>query len=347
MSASVVSGEAAAGEPAANTQEDGKCAGEHSRTPDFFVVGHPKSGTTALYEMLVRHPQIHMASEKEPWFFARELLHRAPPRKPIGIPATLEEYLSLFAGAAPGQRLGEASTTYLWSPSAAATIAAIYPHARIVAILREPASFLRSLHLQFLEGHIESEPDFARALALEPQRREGQGVPDHTYWPQLLRYSEHVRYTEQLRRYHAVFPREQVLVLVYEEFRRDNQATLRRLLRFLGVDERVAIETLYANPTVRPRSRWMHGVLHAVSVGRGPLSRGLKDSIKVVTPDRLRRAALHSLRTRVLYRDAAAVGRRERQTLHKLRRQYAPEVRALSEYLDRDLVSLWGYENVG
>ncbi len=40
------------------------------RVPDFFIVGHPKCGTTALYEMLRRHPQIFMPDIKEPWFFA-------------------------------------------------------------------------------------------------------------------------------------------------------------------------------------------------------------------------------------------------------------------------------------
>ncbi len=45
---------------------------------------------------------------------------RAPPRKPFPSPETLEEYLSLFEAPSAGQAVGEASTTYLWSPSAAA-----------------------------------------------------------------------------------------------------------------------------------------------------------------------------------------------------------------------------------
>jgi len=50
------------------------------RLPDFFIVGQPKSGTTALYEMLRRHPEIFMPASKEPWFFADELHERPPPR---------------------------------------------------------------------------------------------------------------------------------------------------------------------------------------------------------------------------------------------------------------------------
>jgi len=51
---------------------------EPRRRPDFFVVGQPKSGTTALYEMLRQHPQIYMPDLKEPEFFAADLRRRAP-----------------------------------------------------------------------------------------------------------------------------------------------------------------------------------------------------------------------------------------------------------------------------
>ena len=69
--------------------------------PDFFIVGHPKSGTTALYQMLRPHPQIYLPESKEPWFFATELHERTPPR-PGGTPTTLDEYRGWFRGAASG-----------------------------------------------------------------------------------------------------------------------------------------------------------------------------------------------------------------------------------------------------
>ncbi len=316
-----------------------------TRMPDFFIVGHPKCGTTALYEMLRRHPQIHMSVEKEPWFFSTELRFRAPPRKPVGIPDTLDEYLALFAGAAPGQRIGEASTTYLWSRAAAGAIAEVQPDARIIAILREPAGFLRSLHLQFLEAHIETEPDLRRALSLEDARRRGGQLDKHAYWPQMLLYSEHVRYVEQLRRYQERFPAEQLLVLLYDDFRADNEATVRRVLRFLEVDGDAPIEVVEANPTVRPRSQRLHGLVHAVSVGRGPASRTVKTAVKALTPDQPRRDLLHTFRRRVVYRAPAATAEDE-AFMRELRVRFKPEVLALSEHLGRDLVSLWGYDSV-
>ncbi|MCW3057590.1 MAG: sulfotransferase [Solirubrobacterales bacterium] len=312
------------------------------RIPDFFIVGHAKSGTTALYGMLRRHPQIYMPDNKEPWYFADELRVRAPPR-PEGTPKTLDEYLSLFAAAGPEQRVGEASALYLWSHTAASAIAAVQPAARIVAILREPASFLRSLHMQFVASYVETETDLRKALELEPARRQGRSIPKHSYWPRTLLYSDHVRYVEQLKRYHAVFPREQVLVLIYEDFRRDNEAAVRQVLDFLDVDDEHPIDVLEANPTVAVRSGQLHGLVHAVSVGRGPVSLAVKGTIKSLTPRRWRHDLLRVTKQRVVYGEVPAP---DEALMLELRRRFEPEVVALSEFMGRDLVKLWGYDNL-
>src|SRR5260221_9009903 len=88
------------------------------RIPDFFIVGHHKSGTTALYEMLRRHPQIFMPDLKEPRYFASDLRALMQPA-PGTLPETLAEYLALFAGARDDQMMGEASPSYLRSQVAA------------------------------------------------------------------------------------------------------------------------------------------------------------------------------------------------------------------------------------
>jgi hypothetical protein len=320
----------------------GPAVGTPARVPDFFIVGHPKSGTTALYEMLRRHPQIYLPASKEPWFFAPELHVRAPPR-PEGIPGTLAEYSSLFDEARPEQLVGEATALYLWSQTAASRIAEVQPAARIVAILREPASFLRSLHLQYLQSYVETEADLRTALALEDDRRRGARVPRHTYWPQALLYSDYVRYVDQLRRYHAAFPSEQVLVLIYDDFRHDNEATVRAVLRFLRVDDTTPIQTAEVNAAVRPRSQRMHELIHAIGVGRGPASLLAKAGVKAVTPARLRRRALHAAQRHLVFGKPPPPDER---LMAELRSRYRGEVEALAAYLDRDLVSLWGYDRV-
>ena len=168
------------------------------------------------------HPQIYTPANKEPYFFADELHPPAATPRTFGwTPDTLEEYLTMFQPALPEQRTGEASAPYLWSRTAAQRIAEVQPAARIIAILREPASFLYSLHLQFVQIYIEPETDMRRALALEEARREGKHLPEHAFWgPQGTLYSDYVRYVEQLRRYQALFGAEQMLVLVYDDYRK-------------------------------------------------------------------------------------------------------------------------------
>jgi hypothetical protein len=327
------------------------------RVPDFFIVGHAKCGTTALYEMLRRHPQIHMPA-KEPRFFAIKQIDmragepitteparaRESRQMPARRPRTLEGYVALFAGARPGQRVGEASPAYLRSTLAAGRIATLRPDARIIAILREPVSFLRSYHLQCLRGYTETERDFRKALALEEERRAGRRIPRLSHAPTELLYSDHVRYVEQLRRFHTVFPSEQVLVLIYEDFKADNEAAVRRVLRFLDVDDTLAIEAVETRPSRDLRLRPFHKLvnLRRRALRNLTVVSAFSRGVNSVTPERLRGV----VRTRwrgVAYGQPSPP---DEELMDELRSRFKPEVEALSEYLGRDLVSLWGYDRV-
>lgn len=311
--------------------------------PDFFIVGHHKSGTTAMYEMLRRHPQIFMPDMKEPEFFGRGRVASSEVSVGIGRrprtyaetrPQTYAEYLRLFAQATPGQRTGEASPSYLHSVAAAAEIAAVRPDARIVAILREPASFLHSLHLQMLRDHVQREPDLRKAIIAEGTMHAGARVPI---------YTDRVHYVEQVRRYHDIFTSAQVLVLIYDDFRADNQATVRAVLRFLSVDADAPLEEMDVNPTIVARSRRLDEWVRALRTGRGPLAHGVNTAVKAITPRRARREAVRAFQRNVVYGKAPPP---DEGLMLELRRRFKPEVVALSEYLDRDLVSLWHYDGI-
>jgi Sulfotransferase family len=317
--------------------------GSHTRLPDFFIAGHAKCGTTALYEILRRHPEVFMPSYKEPAFFVVDNPRPPSPHGPKrgGVPETFDEYLSLFDAALPGQRVGEASTAYLWRPNVAGRIAQLLPDARIVAMFREPTSFLRSLHLQLVQNGNETETSFEKAIGLEQARREGRHVPPRANWPEALQYTERVRYVEQLRRFHDAFGREQVLVIIYDDFRRDNAAAAREVMRFLGVTDAVPIDAVEANPSVRVRSVRLDRMTIAVMGGHGRGPRAVRRVAKFLAPRRTRRTAYRAVRRRVVY---GKPGSPDPRFTSELRRRFKPEVVALSEYLDRDLVSLWGYD---
>jgi hypothetical protein len=319
------------------------------RVPDFFIVGHEKCGTTALYNILRQHPQIFMPDLKEPRFFMPDLRkpvhgvhtgHEAPRR-------TLEEYLMLFAGAGPEQRAGEASPQYIRSTEAARLIAEVQPAARIIAVLREPASFLQTFHLNCVREEVETERDLRKAIALEEQRRQGKRLPRNSRAPNRLFYCEHVRYVEQLRRFDAVFPPDQLLVLIYEDFRRDNDATVRRILRFLDVDDALELEPVEARRARKAvRFPRLHRFARAVQVARRrPAAAGrMSRAVDRLTPRQLRSNAVEDLLRRMIFSVAPPL---DEQLMLELRRRFKPEVVALSDYLGRDLVSEWDYDGVG
>ena len=281
-----------------------------------------------------------MPELKEPTFFATDLRPRFQQQVPE--PESLEDYLALFAPARAEQRVGEASSLYLYSHDAAAAIAAAQPAARIVAILREPASFLRSLHLQLLQIHNETEKDLRAAMALEPARRRGERIPSSCARPQALLYSERVRYVEQLRRFHAVFAPEQVLTLIYDDFRDDNEATVRQVLRFLGVGCGSRGDR-DANPSLRMRSQRAYEAVTRSRTGQGPVTRVRKEAIKAVVRQSVRSDGLDGAPSAVLHEEPDAA---DPALIGEMRRRYKGEVVALSEYLGRDLVRLWGYHKL-
>ncbi len=314
------------------------------RVPEFFVVGYPKCGTSALCAMLMGHPQITIPV-KEPNFFSPEMRPRLRQANSRERPTTLEDYLALFAEADADQRVGEGSTLYLESPTAARGIAEVAPEAKIVAIVREPTSYLRSLHLQEVHNYAETEKDFQKAVELEGLRRQGKRVPRFSQSPQRLMYADHVRYVEHLSRYRELFAPEQMLVLIYDDYRDDNDAVVRSVLRFLEVDDTVEIGPIRMKPLPAVRSHFLHQLGRAIRIAHrnpgaaGPASRILK----AITPQRLNSEWLQASWRRAAY---APPKPPDERFMLELRSRFKGEVVALSEYLGRDLVSLWGYEGI-
>ncbi len=132
-------------------------------------------------------------------------------------------------------------------------------------------------------------------------------------------------------------------MLIYDDFRAENEATVRRVLRFLDVDDTVEIEAVEANPTVAVRSLRLNNAVSALYEGRGPVGRAVSQTVKAVTPTRLRRGAYRAFRSRLVYGKPPAP---DRDAMAQLRHRFRDEVVSLSEYMERDLVTLWGYDSI-
>lgn len=308
-------------------------SGLRMRLPDFFVVGHPKSGTTALYQMLRAHPGVFL-SLKELGYYASDIPWRL--RSPtLGLPVTtLDDYAAHFLSAPPTALVGDVSPDYLVSRVAARAIACDAPGARIVAVFREPAAFLRSLHLQVLRTRQEDERDLLTALRRRRPSRLAHPIP----------YHEFVKYTDQLRRFHEHFPRERVKVAIYEDFRADNNSTFSAFLDFLGLEASCVLTgEVTANKTVTARHPRLEDALYAVANGSGPIAAVTKAVIKAVVPRPVRRSLASAATRGLSYGPPAAL---DEEVAAVVRQMFKPEVERLADYTQRDLVKVWGYEQV-
>jgi hypothetical protein len=195
---------------------------------NLFIVGEPKCGTTALHDLLGQHPDVYMSSYKEPRFFATDLMresdafHGSQRQYPIRTPG---QYTKLFAGRDRERVIGESSTNYLFSREAAANIHRYNPDARIIALFRNPLDFVLSWHQQMVSSLHEDVTDLATALSLEAERVQGRSLPRNVGTPSYLYYSLQAAFAGHLRRYLDLFAPEQLKVLIYEDFRRDNAAS--------------------------------------------------------------------------------------------------------------------------
>src|SRR5579871_6835655 len=222
--------------------------------PNFFLAGAPKSGTTSLYHYLDQHPEIYMSRVKEPHYFSPEIrLEKLSPRlrpraeadarklrdyldgpmleKRFGGPISeWSDYLKLFRGADGSKAIGEASVCYLWSESAAANIRRRIPKARIILILRNPVDMVFSmyLHNRRSEG---SSLSFGEAIQKGLEQRGGGFDIFHPFLDLGL-------YHDQVKRVLDVFPKEQVRIYWYEEYKSKPLRMLADIFRFLEVDTR-------------------------------------------------------------------------------------------------------------
>jgi hypothetical protein len=204
--------------------------------PNFFLIGAAKAGTSSLQAYLQQHPQIFMSTPKEPGFFALEGSEGPVFRRPDGsvvpvqVVRDLASYRALFRDAGDARIVGDASTRYLFDESTPRRLRERVPEARIVAVLRQPVDRAYSHYLYFrFHGH-EILPSFTDAFWAEEERvARGLGA--------VWSYRSIGFYAPQLARYFAQFPREQIKIYLYDDWRSDPERMIADLFRFLGVSD--------------------------------------------------------------------------------------------------------------
>ena len=289
--------------------------------PDFFLVGAPRSGTTALCSYLRGHPDMFMCSPKEPTYFGRDLV---PKRYP-----SLESYLALFDNTGIAKRAGEGSVAYLASEFAAQEIHAFDPKASILIILREPVEMMYSLHLKHYLMGIEPCRTLREALAVENGRlARGSHVPPGVC-PKVIALRSRATYVPQVKRFFELFGRAQVKVFLFDDFQANPSAIFAETCRFLGIRDDIALACERHNVGRQVKICSLHEFLT-----RAP--RWAQSIARTVVPSTYLRRHLQEL----LVRRNQSTGKPspiDRHLRARLRAEFAPDVAQLGKLIGRDL----------
>ena len=245
--------------------------------PDFFIVGAPKAGTTALHAALAAHPGLFMSTVKEPKFFLTD----GPPPTRGGGPGDAQtyrehiwrrpEYEALFDAAPPGTLRGESTPFYLYRQDAQERIQALVPAAKLIVILRDPVERAHSNWTHLWSAGLDPIGDFVRACA-EEDARAAAG------WADFWHYTRLGKYGEQLENLFLHFPREQVFVLRYRALIDAPAQTLDDICEFLGVHAGVIGHVPKQNVTAHPPRTLAHMTVSKLLRGAATAGRHLPGS---------------------------------------------------------------------
>jgi hypothetical protein len=222
--------------------------------PNLIVIGAMKCGTSALHQYLSLHPDVFMSHEKELDFFIADRNWT----KGVGW------YESMFPSEAAVR--GESSpdyTNYPTLPGVPEKMHAIVPDAKLIYMVRDPVERIVSQYIHNRWTGIETRP-LSEALT----STNGSRMDD-------TRYIRRSKYFMQLQQYLPYFSKSNMLVLTQEDLFQRRQATLQRIFRFLGVDDRFESEgfgRLIHESNVKDTKNWL-GLALARGRERGILQR--------------------------------------------------------------------------
>jgi len=310
-----------------------------AQKPNLFIVGHPRSGTSSLHTYLGQHPDIFMTAIKEPNYFAldfREASDRFHGKRLYFPYRTEERYLKLYRNRRQEKIAGEATSTNLCSKVTAREIHRFNPQAKIIMLFREPVDFLYSYHsaTQFALG--EHHKNFEKALEAEKNRRRGQDLSKRVISPPWLFYFEFVKYAEQLRRFQNYFDKDQIKIILFDDFKANTPDVFRNILSFLGVnpDFRPSFEIVNPNKQIR----WP--LLKKYTLD----SPYFRKTLRLFFSDDSYAGMKNFYKTKIVsYKPRPALNEALRT---KLMKKIKPEIEDFSNALDMDWVTRWGYNKI-
>ncbi|RCT53652.1 hypothetical protein DUZ96_10610 [Winogradskyella sp. KYW1333] len=214
-----------------------------NNTIDFFLVGAARCGTTTLYNYLNNSNDVFLPRVKEPNFFSEVDSPKTEDFKPpvpgikyhAKIINDVNVYNELYTEASNTQLKGDTSPSYIWDTNVAKRIFKHNPKAKLIISLRHPVDRAYSHYIMNYYTGVENASSFEEAL----------DAPKNLVWGSCNQYLEMGRYYNQVKAYYDVFPKEQIKVLIYEEWTKNLESEIKELFNFLGL---MAEDSVFRTP---------------------------------------------------------------------------------------------------
>lgn len=244
--------------------------------PEIFIIGAPKSGTTAVSAYLSDHPNVCFSQTKEPNYFCFDFPGAQNSH-------TEAEYLEKeFAHCTShGGVCAEGSVWYLYSERAVPGILDFNPRAKFLVLLRNPIDAAYSLHSQLLYNRDEDIADFSEAWKAQDARKRGHKVPPLCRQPEFLQYKDVMSYGVQLERLYNHAPHDQIKVTLFDDLTADPRDLYLEILRFLRLPDDGRSQFPSVNTSKRYVSRTLHRITHRPPQWLQLLSTRLKNATGV------------------------------------------------------------------
>ena len=201
--------------------------------PNFFIVGAPKSGTTNISYYLMQHPQVFMPENLEPYYFARLDIPQNYEREII---SNEKKYLNLFKNTKSCRAIGESSPVYLYCPNSALEIKNRFPNSKIIISLRNPIEIAYSEYFSLKFMGFDKNRSFNELLDSSKEQLD----QNEFHIDSLL---EAGFYSKHIKRFQKIFSKNQIKIIIFEEYIKNTIPTINSILSFLDIDKSIAFKT--------------------------------------------------------------------------------------------------------
>lgn len=224
------------------------------KTPNLFIIGAPKCGTTHVAHSLSEHTQVFLPYPKETGFWAMDM--QRP--KSVSNINTLDDYLSLYSSAqAQHKYLIDGSVIYLASPLAITNILKFHANAKFVIMLRNPVEQVQSWHREQVFNFNENITDFWEAWLLQDTRARGKSLPPRVTEPLRIQYASYCALGDQLDRAAKIIPSEQLFIGFLDDLQNDPEAFYSKLQSFLDLTH----DSIGLSGAIKPRHEHRYSLL--------------------------------------------------------------------------------------